>query len=49
MAGHEQEVELMRKYPIPNTVEDTHKYTFIGYGVFTVCVIAVMALTLYFV
>ncbi|MCR6545048.1 hypothetical protein NVS47_05890 [Dehalobacterium formicoaceticum] len=49
MAGHEEPMELMRKYPIPQTPEDVHKYTFIGYGVFAVCLIGVIALTLAFV
>lgn len=49
MAGHENEVELMREYPIPQTIEDVHKYSFRGYAIFGIFVIGVIALTLYFV
>lgn len=49
MAGHENEVELMREYHTPQTLKDVHKYSFRGYGIFGIFVIGVMALTLYFV
>ncbi len=49
MAGHEHEVELMREYPIPQTLDDIPRFAYRGYAVFGIFLIAVIALTLYFV
>lgn len=49
MAGHDTEVELMRKYSIPQTPEEVSRYSFMGYGIFGAFLVAVIALTLYFV
>lgn len=48
MGGHENEVELMGTYPIPQSIEDIHKYSFLGYMIFGSFLIAVIALALYF-
>lgn len=48
MGGHENQVELMREYPIPQSIEDTHKYCFMGYMIFGAFVIGAIALALYF-
>lgn len=48
MGGHENQVELMREYPIPRSIEDTHKYFFGGYIIFSAFVIGIIALALYF-
>jgi hypothetical protein len=48
MSGHENEVQLMRDYPIPKTLEDVPKYFCRGYLVFGIFLVGVIALTLYF-
>lgn len=48
MAGQEPQVELMQKYPLPQSPDDVKKYLFMGYGIFGICVAAVTYLTLYF-
>ncbi|MGI6683959.1 MAG: hypothetical protein ACOX47_00335 [Bacillota bacterium] len=48
MSDFEKNVELMREYPIPQTLEDVPKYLYRGYAVFGIFLIAVIALTLYF-
>jgi hypothetical protein len=48
MAAQETKIELMRQYPIPKTPEEVNKYSFMGYGLFGILIVAVTALTLYF-
>ena len=47
MAGQEK-VELMRKYPVPQTLAEISKCSFIGWKLFTLFTVAIFALTLYF-
>lgn len=48
MSMEENKVELMRKYPLPETWADVSKYTWLGYGIFGIFLVAVVALTLHF-